>query len=224
MTKKRPEFVASWSARKEDLESGSAKILRTLTELRDCFAELSKWCCQAPPFVPIPFTAHSIAEVVTKSRDKSALPESGWSFSAWTEPHDRPFGLVMFFGATSRWVDNRITLSFPPEVVPSPTGVKCVLSIFIRIWEPLWAAYNPVPRKDEKRFELGEQTFLSSEAGDFLGDISNQGIAREPMSIGQLYTLNPSEIERLYLLAAHFGPKDRSAKTATTDTVGGSTQ
>src|SRR5271165_4762992 len=178
----RPKFIADWSARKEALDSGATKVLRTLAELRDSVPELDQWCCNPPPLVPIPLTGDSITKAIReKSRNRDRFPELGWTFAGWTEPNDRPFSLTMFFGVTGRLLGNRILLDFPPGFPLEHTLVRRVLSTLVNVWEPEYAAYNPVHRKDEKRFLLGEETFLSTETEKFLGDISSLELVREPM-------------------------------------------
>lgn len=215
----RPEFIANWTARQEGLEHGANKVLQTLIGLRKVIPELREWCCDPPPFTPLSLDVASIATTIKrKSVDKERIPDLGWTFWAWAEPNNQPFGLSIFFGTTSALLGNRITLSLPPEVVLHATVIRSILRTLIFVWNPDTASYNPHFRKEKVPFVLGEQTYFSAAAeGSFEGTPVSEVLKtisrREEFVGGSLYFLEPLDIEKLYLLTIHFGssPAQRSS-------------
>jgi hypothetical protein len=202
-----PKFRAGWRSRPETLEGGASKILESLRGFAGCLPELKEWSCEGPPFVPAPLDVKYISAKLGQSAKRVKSPKLGFNYRVWTGTEERAFGLMVNIGQTSRQIPNRVTLTFPPDVWPDVLTAKCLLSTLVRIWEPEFVAYNPAKYGKVHEFELGQLTYLSKGIEALLGDLSRQNIKSEPLESGRLFSLTPSEIERLYLLALHFGPK-----------------
>jgi hypothetical protein len=166
----------------------------------NCVPELREWSCEPPPIVPTTLTMEYVLQRLERSAKRLKRPQLGYSFVAWSGTKEQASGLRVSVGVTSRAMSNRVNLAFPVDLSPNDTTVKCILSALIRVWRPEFAAYNPIYRKEERRFELGEMVFLPEETSSCLGDLSR--LRRETFDYGHLYTLTSAEIELLYQQAS----------------------
>lgn len=209
-------FRAGWRLRSETVEGAARQILSMLVGFPKCIPELREWSFEPPPFMPAPMTVDYISQRLERSAKRLKRPQLGYSLSAWSGTKERTFGLDIIVGHTSRSLpSNRINLRLPIGVWPSDATVRCLFSALVRVWHPEFVAYNPIYPKKERRFELGEVVFLTSDIEMHLRQVAMRPVKREAFESGHLLYIDPAEIDRIYRQTAFLTDQGGQAASPT---------
>jgi hypothetical protein len=134
-----------WGPREEAREACAARISAFLVSLAKQDVALSQWFEQVfslkQPRVPVPTTPEGLAPLLEVNRQdvgrRDAIPELGFSFSAWNGGDDGAAASVMTFcGAYTPVVSNSAVVDFDPGAVPAPDVLRDILRSAVAAFDP----------------------------------------------------------------------------------------